>query len=112
LPNQPITGPPDNITGRGLARQFSNRSVATAMVELQAQARINQSFQTNLREQTEEQKFNSAFSAAVVEAEKRQAAPGEKPRSRIIQVSSREEHEKQAMTVAGFVKTLANEFMT
>ena len=63
-------------------------------------------------EVNEEQKFTTAFTAAIEEAEKKAAATGNKPRgSRIVQVSTREEHEKQAQTMSAFVMALTREFM-
>ena len=63
-------------------------------------------------EVSEEQKFTAAFTAAIDEAEKKAAASSGKPRgSRIIQVTTREEHEKQAMTLSAFITTLTQEFM-
>ena len=59
---------------------------------------------------TEEQKFTSAFSAAIAEAEKK-SEPGKKLGSRIIQVATREEHERQAQTMSAFIVALTREFM-
>lgn len=63
-------------------------------------------------EVNEEQKFTAAFTAAIEEAEKKAAAAGNMPRgSRIVQVTTREEHEKQAQTMSAFVMALTREFM-
>ena len=62
-------------------------------------------------EVSEEQKFTAAFTAAIDDAEKKAAAGGKPRGSRIIQVTTREEHEKQAMTLSAFITTLTQEFM-
>jgi len=57
---------------------------------------------------SEEERFTTAFAAAIVETE---AKPGAKNRRRMMEVSTREEHEKQATTLAAFIKSMSRDFI-
>jgi len=84
----------------------SGRSVATDLHSLHASAYgAEENEQVN-----EEEKFNQAFNFAVKTAEEHSV--GSKPRSKIIMVSSQVEYERQAQTLAAYVKTMTDEFMS
>ena len=45
--------------------------------------------------------------------EQKSSAAAQRPKfSQIVQVSSKEEHERQALTLASFVQTMTDEFMS